>query len=64
MNAVGELAARRNGFLRLVRHAVVAVLQPQAVPVHGGVEVGVVADMHDDLRTLPHSQDGPGIEPL
>jgi hypothetical protein len=40
--------------------AVVAVLEPQAVPVNGGVEVAVVDHVHDDLRTLLHTQGRPG----
>ncbi len=55
---VGELhlaavaAADRDRQLGLVRDAVVAVLQPQAVPVHRRLHVAVVAGMHGDLRPL------------
>ena len=40
------------GCLRLVRDAVVAVLQPQAVPVRGGLGVAVVPYLDGDLRPL------------
>ena len=45
---VGELdlaavrAAHRDRFLRLVRYTVIAVLQPQAVPVHGRFDIAAV----------------------
>ena len=48
-----KLAADRDRRLGLVRDAVVLVLQPQPVPVHGGVQVAVVGDVDDDLRALP-----------
>ena len=53
---VGELAADRDRGLGLVRDAVVLVLQPQPVPVHGGVQVAVVGHVDDHLRALPHLQ--------
>jgi hypothetical protein len=43
--------------LRLVR-AVVAVLEPQAVPVHGRLEIAAVDDVDLDLRALPHLERG------
>ena len=55
---VGELhlaavaAADRDGFLGLVRDAVVAVLQPETVPVHGRLHVAVVAYVHGDPGSL------------
>ena len=36
--------------------AVVAVVQPQAVPVDGGFQVALVLYVDDDLRALPDSQ--------
>ena len=53
---VGELAADLDRRLRLERHAVVGVVEPQAVPVDGRRGVAVVADVHDDFRSLPHPQ--------
>jgi hypothetical protein len=35
-----------------VRYTVVLVLQPQPVPVHGGVQVAVVGDIDDHFRSL------------
>ena len=59
-----EALADRHRLLRLVR-AVVAVLEPQPVPVDGGLDVALVLDVDDDLRALPApSASGPGIEPL
>ena len=52
LDAVGELPTDRDRRLGLVRHAVVVVLQPQPVPVHGRVKVAVVGDVDDDLRAL------------
>jgi hypothetical protein len=49
--------------LRLVR-AVVAVLEPQAVPVDGGLHVALVLDVDDDLGALLDLEDRPGIESL
>ena len=45
--------------LRLVR-AVIAVLEPQPVPVDGGLHVALVLDIDDDLRALPHLEDRSG----
>ena len=53
---VGELAADLDRRLRLERHAVVGVVEPQAVPVDGRLGVALVADVHDDFRSLPHPQ--------
>ena len=53
---VDELAADGDRGLGLVGHAVVGVLQPEAVPVHGGFVVAVVADPHRHLRALCHAQ--------
>ena len=63
LDAVGEAAADRDRRLRLVR-AVVAVLDPQAVPMHGRLQVALVRDVDDDLRALRTFSVGPGIEPL
>ncbi len=52
LELVGERAADRDGLLRLVRDAVVAVLQPQAVPVRRGLGVSVVPHLDGDLRPL------------
>ena len=57
---VGELAADRDRRLGLVRHAVVGVVEPQAVPVDGRFGVAVVADVHDDFGSLPDPQRGAG----
>ena len=53
---VGELAADLDRRLRLERHPVVGVVEPQAVPVDGRFGVAVVADVHDDFGSLPHPQ--------
>ena len=60
LDAVGEAAPDRDRLLGLVRYTVVLVLQPQPVPVHGGVQVAVVGDMDDDLGALPDVQRGAG----
>jgi hypothetical protein len=52
---VREGLADRDRRLRLVG-AVVAVLEPEAVPVHGRIEVAAVRDMHRDRRVLGHFQ--------
>src|SRR5438552_19052617 len=49
---LGERAADRDRRLRLVWDAVVTVLQPQAVPVNGRLDVAVVGHLHCDLRPL------------
>ena len=48
---VAERAADRHRRLGLVG-AVVAVVQPEPVPVHGRFEVAVVLDVDDQLRSL------------
>ena len=47
-----KLAADRDRGLGLVRDAVVLVVQPQAVPVHGRLQVTLVGDVDDHLRAL------------
>jgi hypothetical protein len=49
LDPVGEGPADRDGRLGLVRHPVVAVLQPQPMPVHGRVQIPLVGDVDDDL---------------
>ena len=56
---VGEVPTRPHRVLHAAvapaaGHAVVEVVVPQAVPVHGGVEVKPVHEPADDLRALPH----------
>jgi hypothetical protein len=60
LNAVGEVPTYRDRRLGLVRHPVVAVLQPQPVPVHGGVQVPLVDDVDDDLAALLDLEGGAG----
>jgi len=55
MHPVGEGLTDRDRCLRVVR-AVVAVLQPQTVPVDGRVEVTAVGDMHGYGRSLRNLQ--------
>ena len=43
-----------------MRHAVVLVLQPQPVPVHGGVQVAAVGDMNDHFGSLLNTKGGAG----
>ena len=50
-DAVGEAAAHRDRGLRLVG-AVVAVLEPQTVPVNGRLEVAFVDDVDDEFGAL------------
>ena len=52
VHAVLERAAWRHRLLRDVRHAVEAIVQPHAVPVHGGRKIGAVGEAHDDRGTL------------
>ena len=52
LDLVGEGPPDRDRLLRLVRDPVVSVLQPQAVPVHGRLDVAVVGHVHGDLRPL------------
>ena len=40
--------------------SVVAVLEPQPVPVDGGLHVALVLDVDDDLRALLHLERGAG----
>ena len=54
-DAVGEAAADRDRRLRLVG-AVVAVLEPQTVPVHRRLEVALVDDVDDELRALADAE--------
>ena len=59
MTRAENLLADQDRRLGLVG-AVVAVLEPQTVPVDGGVYVALVLDVNDDLRPLLHLQDRPG----
>ena len=52
---VGEAAADRDRRLRLVR-SVVAVLEPQPVPMDGRLQIAVVDDLDRDLRSLADAQ--------
>ena len=52
LHAVREDAADLDRRLRVDRDAVVAVVEPQAVPVDGRLDVTVVRDVDDDLGTL------------
>ena len=54
-DAVGEAAADRDRRLRLVG-AVVAVLEPQTVPVHRRLEVALVDDVDHELRALADAE--------
>ena len=54
-----ESLAHRHRLLGLVR-SVVAVLEPQPVPVHRGLHVALVLHVHDDLGAFPDLQRGPG----
>src|SRR5918998_2248003 len=58
LEAVLEPLADCDRLLRRVR-AVVAVVQPYAVPVHGGLEIALVLDVDDDARALPDLEDRP-----
>jgi hypothetical protein len=40
--------------------AVVAIVEPQAVPVDGGLHVALILDLNRDLATLRHLEDGTG----
>ena len=62
-DARGEPFAHGHRRLRLVR-SVVAVLQPQPMPVNRGVHVALVLDVDDDLRALLHLQDRSGNRPV
>jgi hypothetical protein len=52
LDAIGELPSYPNRRLRLMRDAVVTVLQPQPVPVDSRVKVTVVLNVDDDLGAL------------
>jgi hypothetical protein len=54
LDPVAELPTHRDGRLGLVGDAVVAVLQPQPVPVDGRVKVTVVLNVNHDLGALGH----------
>ena len=56
LNLVRERAPDRDRRLRLMRNAVVAVLQPKAVPVDRRLDIAIVAHLHRDLRPLIHVQ--------
>jgi hypothetical protein len=60
LDATAEPPTDRDGLLGLVRHTVILIVQPQPVPVHRGLQVAVVGDVDDDLRTLPHPERGAG----
>jgi len=49
LDAVGEVATHRDRLLGLVRDPVVLVLQPQPVPVDGGVQIPFIGDVDNDL---------------
>src|SRR6266567_3856470 len=50
LELVGEGPADRDRLLGLVRDPVVAVVQPQPMPVHGRLDIPVVGYLHGDLR--------------
>jgi hypothetical protein len=52
---VGEVAANGDRFLGLVRHTVVLVIEPKAVPVDRRLDVSFISDMDGDLRALRDS---------
>ena len=60
LEPVGEGATDGYRGLGLVGNAVVAVLQAEAVPVDGGLDVAVVGHVDDDLRPLVHMETGAG----
>ena len=64
LELVGERPADRDRLLGLVRDPVVAVLQPQPVPVHGRLDIAVVAHLHGDLRPLIDVQGRAGDRPV
>ena len=64
LELVGERPADRDRRLGLVRDPVVTVLQPQPVPVHGRLDIAVVAHLHGDLRPLIDVQDRAGDRPV
>src|SRR5215218_10754739 len=52
LDPIGEGLPALYRRLRLLGHPVVAVLQPEAVPVDGRLYVAVVGHLHGDLRAL------------
>ena len=56
MDPVRERAADGDRLLGLVRHTVIAVLEPQTMPVHGCCDVAVIGYLDDDLRALINVQ--------
>ena len=63
VHLVGERLPDGNRRLR-VMCPVVAVLEPQAVPVHGCLEVALVRDLDRHGRAFGNLERRPGIEPL
>ena len=64
LEPVGEPAADRDRRLGL-RCPVELVVEAQAVPVNGGLEVAVVHHVNDDLEfPAARAEPGPGTEPL
>ncbi len=57
LDPVRERAADGDRRLRLVC-SVVAVVEPQPVPVHRRLQIGFVGDVDDDLRALAYTQGG------
>jgi hypothetical protein len=60
----GVCPADRDRHLGLIRHPVIAVLQPQPVPVHRRLDITVVPHLHGDLRPLIDLQDRAGDRPV
>ena len=58
-----KAAAHLDGVLGVVG-AVEPVVQPQPVPVHGGLQVPVVGGVHHHLGALPDAERGPGDGPV
>ena len=56
--------ADRDRYLGLIGHTVVLVLQPQAMPVHGRLDIPVVLRVHGDLRALIDVQGRAGDRPV
>ena len=52
LQLASERSADGDRLLRFVRDPVVAVLQPQAVPMHGRLDIAVVGDVHRDFGAL------------
>ncbi len=55
LDPVRERSTDRDRRLRLVR-SVVAVVEPQPMPVHGGVEIGLIDHVDDELGALADAQ--------